>query len=180
METATETKKKGTLDTVANIAIIAVCVIAALVLINTHLYPIFPAQRPPGAPPQAEKGDRFDQLKAVVPAGTDRALVVAVAPGCHFCNESMPFYKQLIDQRNQKSSPLKVIAAVPAEEAKAEEAQKFASAGTKPDNMVQVDFSAIKVPGTPTLLLVDNTGKVLDVWVGKLDESGQKKVLALL
>jgi hypothetical protein len=46
--------------------------------------------------------------------------------------------------------------------------------------MVTVDFSKIKVPGTPTLLLVDNQGKVLDVWVGKLDESRQREVLARL
>ena len=46
--------------------------------------------------------------------------------------------------------------------------------------MVHVDFSKIKVPGTPTLLLVDDQGKVLDVWVGKLDESREKQVLASL
>jgi thioredoxin-related protein len=180
---ATETpapQKKSTLDTVANIAIIVVCVFALAVLIHTYVYPIFPARRPPGAPPQVEKGERFDQLKAVVPAGTERALVVALSPTCHFCNESMPFYKQLIDQRNQKSSPVKVIAAVPTEEAKAEEAQKFAGVGTQPDNLVQLDFSAVKVPGTPTVLHVDNNGKVLDVWVGKLDEDGQKDVLETL
>lgn len=172
-------QKKSPLDTVANIAIILVCAIAAFVLVRNQFFPPAP-QRPPGSPPQVEKGERFDQLKAVVPAGTERALVVALSPTCHFCNESMPFYKQLIDQRNQKGSPVKVIAAVPAEQAKAEEAQKFAGAGTQPDGMVHLDFSTIKVPGTPTVLHVDNTGKVLDVWVGKLDESGQKDVLEVL
>ncbi|HKI01339.1 MAG TPA: hypothetical protein VKK31_05120 [Thermoanaerobaculia bacterium] len=169
-------KEKSTLDTVANIAIILVCVIAAVVLIRNQFFP----PRPPGAPPQVEKGESYDQLKAVVPAGSNRALVVAVSPTCHFCNDSMPFYKTLIDQRNQKSSQVKVIAAVPDEGAKAEESQKFASAGANPDGMVHMDFSAIKVPGTPTLLLVDNDGKVLDVWVGKLDASREKEVLAAL
>lgn len=169
-------KEKSTLDTVANIAIILVCVIAAVVLIRNQFFP----PRPPGAPAQVEKGERFDQLKAVVPAGSDRALVVAVSPTCHFCDESIPFYKQIIDQRNQKDSRVKVIAAVPSEEAKAEEARKFASGGATPDGMVNMDFSAIKVPGTPTLLLVDSDGKVLDVWVGKLDEGREKEVLAAL
>jgi thioredoxin-related protein len=179
---ATETptpQKKTTLDTIANIAIILVCAIAAFVLIRNQFFPAAP-QRPPGSPPQVEKGERFDQLKGVVPAGTNRALVVALAPGCHYCNESMPFYKQLIDERNKKSSPVKVIAAVRSEQEKAEEAQKFAGVGTQPDSMVQIDFSKIKVPGTPTLLLVDNNGKVLDVWVGMLDESKQKDVLEVL
>ena len=176
----TAPQKKSTLDTVANIAIIVVCVVALSVLVNNFIYPIFPQRRPPGAPPQVEKGEQFEQLKAVVPAGTNRALVVAVSPTCHFCNDSMPFYKKLIDQRNQKGSQVKFIAAVPAEEAKTEESKKFADAGAQPDGMVHMDFSSIKVPGTPTLLLVDNNGKVLDVWVGKQDEKGEKDILEVL
>jgi thioredoxin-related protein len=174
--------KKSTLDTVANIAIILVCAIAAVVLVRTHFFP--PQQQQAGGP---EKGEQFDQLKAVVPAGSNRALVVAVSPGCHFCNDSIPFYKNLIDQRNQKNSGVKFIAAVPAsekpEEAQklvADETQKFTAGGAQPDGMVNIDFAAIKVPGTPTLMLVDNTGKVLDVWVGKLDAKAEQKVLQTL
>ena len=176
-------QKKSTLDTVANIAIILVCAIAAAVLVRNQFFP----PRPPGAPPQAEKGETYAQLKGVVPAGSTRALVVAVQPGCHFCNDSMGFYKQLIDERNQKASKVKFIAAVPANDKPADakklvddEAEKFSSAGAKPDSMVNVDFAAIKVPGTPTLMLVDNNGKILNVWVGKLDPDGEKEVMKVL
>lgn len=171
----TPAPKKSSLDTVANIAIILVCAIAAFVLIRNQFFP----PRPPG-PPQVEKGEQFAQLKAVVPAGSQKALVVAVSPTCHFCNDSMPFYKRLIDERNQKGSPVKFLAAVPSEQAKDEESKKFASAGAQPDGMVHLDFSSIKVPGTPTMLLVDNNGKVLDVWVGKQDEKGEKDILEAL
>ncbi len=173
--------KKTSLDTSVNIAILVVCALAIFVLIPKayEAYQWLTMSRP-AARQEVKQGDRIQQLKDVVPAGTSRALVVAVSPGCHFCNESMPFYKQLLDQRNQKSSPVKFIAAVPAAEAKAEEAQKFAGAGAQPDGLVQLDFAAAKVPGTPTLMLVDNNGKVLGVWVGKLDEDRQKEVLAVL
>jgi thioredoxin-related protein len=177
-DTTQTPQKKSTLDTVANIAIIVVCVIAAVVLIRNQFFPAQPSM--PGAAAAVKEGERFDQLKAVMPAGSNRALVVAVSPTCHFCNDSMPFYKKLIDQRNQQGSQVKVIAAVPNEEAKAEESQKFASAGANPDGMVHMDFSTIKVPGTPTLLLVDNDGKVLNVWVGKQDEKGEKEILEVL
>jgi thioredoxin-related protein len=168
--------KKSTLDTAANIAIIVVCAIAAVVLIRNQFFP----PRPPGMPPQVEKGEQFEQLKAVLPAGASKTLVVAVSPTCHFCNESLPFYKKLVDQRNQKASPVKFIAAVPTPQVKDEEAKKFADAGVQPDGVVPIDFSAIKVPGTPTLLLVDNNGKVLDVWVGKQDAKGEKEILEVL
>jgi hypothetical protein len=170
-------QKKSTLDTAANIAIIIVCAIAAVVLIRNQF---FPRQAAPGNMPQIEKGEKYAQLKDVVPAGANKALVVAVQPGCHFCNDSMPFYKRLLDERNQKGSAVKFVAAVPSDEAKPQEAEKFSAVGAQPDNIAQVDFAAIKVPGTPTLVLVDNSGKVLNVWVGKLDEGGEKEVLKVL
>jgi len=176
MSVSNPTPKKSSLDTVANIAIILVCAIAAVVLIRNQFFP----PRPPGAPEEAKKGEQFAQIQQVLPAGTNKALVVAVQPGCHYCNDSMPFYKRLLDERNQKNSPVKFFAAVPADEAKAEEAQKFAAVGAQPDGMVKLDFASIKVPGTPTLMLVDNTGKVLDVWVGKLPADKEKEVLEVL
>ena len=161
----------------ANIAIIVVCAIAAVVLVRNQFFP----PRPPG-PPQVEKGEQYAQLKAVVPAGSSRALVVAVQPGCHYCNDSMAFYKQLVDQRNQKDSKVKFVAAVPtndkpadAQKLVSDEAEKFASAGAQPDSMVNLDFAAVKVPGTPTLMLVDNNGKILNVWVGKLEPERRRK-----
>jgi len=167
---------RSRLDAVANVAIIAVCVIASVVLIRSHFFP----PQPPPPPDAAKVGERFAALGTVVPAGADRAVVIAVSPQCHFCNESMPFYKQLVDHRDQSHSATKVIAAVPTADARAEEAQKFAANGIHPDGVVQVDFSSIKVPGTPTLMIVDRQGKVLDVWVGKLEEGRQHEVLEKL
>ena len=58
--------------------------------------------------------------------------------------------------------------------------KKFAEAGVQPDQVITMDFASIKVPGTPTVLHVDNNGKVLDVWVGKLDAGGERQVLKAL
>jgi thioredoxin-related protein len=173
---AQPTQPKSKLDTAANVAIILVCIIAAAILIRNNFFPPTPPP-PPGA---AAKGDTLAALREVIPPGADRTLVVALSPTCHFCNESMPFYKTLVDQRNQSKSPVKVVAAVPMAEAREPEQKNLADHGVQPDAVVPVDFAKIKVPGTPTVLLVDNQGKVLDVWVGKLTDSRQKQVLANL
>jgi hypothetical protein len=169
-------KAKSTLDTVANIAIIIVCAIAAFILIRNHF---FNPNRAANIP-EIEAGEKYAALGQVVPAGTDRALVVAVSPTCHFCAESMPFYKRLLDERNQKGSNVKVIAAVPRKEAVAEEQQKMAAAGVNPDGVVVLDFESVKLRGTPTILLVDNQGEVQDVWIGKQTTSGEKEILKAL
>jgi ferritin-like metal-binding protein YciE len=178
MADGTTPTKKSTLDTAANIAIIVVCAIAAVVLIRNQFFP--PA--PPPRPGEVAQGDQLPVLQQAVPAGADRALVMALAPGCHFCTESMPFYKRLIDERNQKGSDVKVVAAVSAPDAKAGEMKIMADAGVKPDAVVELNFQEAKVAGTPTLLLVDNKGEVLDVWVGKLDDiySAEKQILQAL
>ncbi len=168
--------EKSKLDIAANIAILVVCAIAAFILVRNHFFP----QRPPGAPPEIEAGEQYDALRSVVPAGAERALIVALSPTCHFCTESMPFYKRLIDQRNQSGSQVKVVAAVPRPEAQAEESQKLTEAGVQPDAIVPLEFAAVRVNGTPTILLVDKQGKVLGVWVGKLPEKGEKDVLKTL
>jgi hypothetical protein len=167
---------RSKLDVTANIAIILVCIIASVILIRREFFP-------PPSPMEAaaaKPGERLDALKAMVPAGADRALVIAVSPLCHFCNESLPFYKQLVDRRNQSHSGVKVIAAVPNANARAEELKKFEDGGVEPDGVVEANFSSIKVPGTPTLMLVDHDGRVLGVWVGKLEESRQREVLQRL
>lgn len=172
------TPRKSTLDTVANIAIIIVCAIAAFILIRNHFFN--PNQAGGPRPPEIKAGETYAALGQLVPSGAERALVVAVSPTCHFCEESMPFYKRLVDERNQKGSNVKVIAAVPQEAAKAEEAQKMAAAGVNPDGVAVLDFSSVKVMGTPTIVLVDNRGEVHEVWVGKQSEGGEKEILKVL
>jgi len=170
-------KKRFNLETLTNIAIIVLCVVASASLIHKFFF-----QQPAGPrmPQGAEVGDRLDAVKSILPAGSNKTLVVAVAPGCHYCNESMPFYKSLMDERNRKGSAVKVVGAIPGPEAKAEEEKHMAAAGVSFDAVSPVDFQAIKVPGTPTLLLVDATGKVEKVWVGRLKPNVEKEVLAVL
>jgi hypothetical protein len=169
-------KKRFNLETVTNIAIILLCVVASVVLIRNHFFP----PRPPGMPQGPEVGERLDAVKAILPAGSARTLVVAIAPTCHYCNESMPFYKSLMDERNRKGSPVKVVGAIPAPEAKDEESKHMTAAGVAFDALSPIAFPAIKVPGTPTLYLVDDGGKVQKVWVGKLTADQEKEVLAIL
>lgn len=169
-------KKRFNLETVTNIAIIVLCIIASTVLVRNFFF----APKPPPRPGEAKVGDKIEAVKAVLPAGSQKTLVVAISPTCGYCTQSMPFYKKLMEERDRKGSPVKIVGVVPAPQAKAPEEEHMDAAGLKFDNLADVDFGAIKAPATPTLLLVDAAGTVEKIWVGKLDEKGEKQVLAVL
>ena len=52
--------------------------------------------------------------------------------------------------------------------------------GVHVDDIKQTQLSTIGVTGTPTLLLVDGSGKVADAWQGKLQPEQEAAVLAVL
>lgn len=39
-------------------------------------------------------------------------------------------------------------------------------------------FAALNVEGTPTLILVDASGRVLDFWIGKLSKDEEQQLIA--
>jgi hypothetical protein len=112
---------------------------------------------------------------------TAATLVLVGSKTCHFCADSMPFYSRLASLRPRGADDMKVIAAFPAGHETYEETMGlFAAHGVTPDGAEPVNFTAIGVMSTPTVILLDGSGIVKDLWVGKLPESGQNKVIAEL
>src|SRR5439155_2060468 len=92
-------------------------------------------------------------------------IVLVLRKGCHFCSESAPFYQQLARGVVNRTD-VELVAALPQN---ASDAQQYLNEIQLPITEVrQVDMTAMKVRGTPTILLVDKTGTVTDVWIGKL------------
>src|SRR5690349_12890900 len=91
-------------ETVANISIIIVAVVATAVLVKNHLFK--PRLAPPVARPAAPgpsvpaTGSQLS-ISGVDWAASDRTLLVVVSTGCHFCSESAPFYQRLTQETGQ-------------------------------------------------------------------------------
>lgn len=101
--------------------------------------------------------------------GEKATVVMALQTGCHWCNESMPFYAKLSGLRSTK---VHLVAAFPQAETEARaHLAKYS---------VLVDQIAPRVPdvrGTPTLFLLDAHKVVKRMWHGKLDSAGEAEVL---
>ena len=100
-------------------------------------------------------------------------LVLGISASCHFCRDSLPFYKELAARLKGK---VNVIAVLPQQQ---KEADAFIEgAGIAGVKVVSQNLGSIGVYATPTLLLVDGSGKVKASWVGDLDAERQRKVIA--
>jgi thioredoxin-related protein len=102
-------------------------------------------------------------------------LVIAVRYGCHFCEASLPFYKRLMEASNGVSANKLRIAFISPD-------NEYLAAHILPswapmDTVRSNVFFPPWITGTPTMILMDNKGKVDKVWVGVLNISQQRDVI---
>lgn len=152
----------------ANVAIILA--VLAIVVLFVRNY-----TRKPDFPPTIAAGAKLP-LKDANWQSSQKSLVLAVSTTCHFCEESAGFYRQLVSQCKQQH--VRVIAVLPQSVGESESYLK--NEGVTVDEVRQVVFSDMQIGGTPTLLLVDGSGTVKDVWIGKLPDDQEKDVISKL
>ena len=160
-------------ELLANIAIIAVAALLAFVLVSRYL---LPSEQKAGVAEatQIKAGTKLS-LPGVDWGQSDRTLMLVLSTTCHFCSESTPFYQRLAQEKS-KHGGARLIAVLPQT---VEEGQKYlADHGVTVDEVKQAGPDAVYMKGTPTLILVDGEGSVVDSWVGKLPAEKEAEVLS--
>jgi hypothetical protein len=161
----------------AHIAIIVVAILVCVVLVKNYLLPRNEQQANAPAPrQQVATGTRLS-LPDVDWARNRRTLVAVLSTTCRFCTESASLYQQIAAERSKRED-VKTIALFPQPVADAQ--QYLSGLGVTVDEIKQVEPSAVNARGTPTLLMVDETGTVQKVWVGKLPPDKEAEVLTQL
>ena len=159
----------------ANIAIILVAISLAVVLVKRFVF-TGPTRNPPSDVQETKAGTKLS-LPNLDWSQNSKTLVLVVSNRCHFCTESAPFYQRLVQERAQRGS-FGLIAVLPQP---VSDGHKYMDTlGVSIDDVRQGSLGSIGVKGTPTLLLVNNTGVVTDVWFGKLPPEKQAEVLSRL
>ena len=103
-----------------------------------------------------------------------KTLVLYVSTNCRFCNESSPFYQRLVEKYADGKN-LKLVAVLPQTVDEAKEHLK--SLGVNINDVYNAQLRSIGVTATPTLLLVDESGIVSEMWRGKLSNDKETEVL---
>lgn len=159
-------------EIVANIAIIIVGMLLTIVLVRNYILP----QRESSRPPQITVGSRIS-ISGVDWIKNHRTLVLALQKDCHFCTESAPFYKRVVENA-ARSGKVRLVAVMPNN---SKDAGSYLKRLDIPiEDVHQIPLDVIRVRGTPTLILVDHSGVVANVWFGKLDEGRELEVLSQL
>jgi hypothetical protein len=160
---------KGKIETIGNIIVIVFAVVVGSVFLKGRFTP------PPSEPISAKAGDRLPNLDGWDWSAHDQTLVLGLRKGCHFCEDSAPFYQKLLAQQQPGESSPAIVAVFPdtPEEVKG----VVASEGLAVQTLAGVPSDKLKISGTPTLLLVDRTGTVLTAWNGMLSPRQELEVM---
>jgi len=159
---------------------VAVLLAAVLVIAVTVRDRLFPGNNPHQDAARAAQqlvGKPFP-VPAGYQIGKTATVLLVVSSTCHYCSESMPFYRQLAAIQPKASGELGLLAVVP--ENSDTGLEYLSRNGVRVAGAISTPLSKVGLAATPTLVLLDRNGRVMDVWVGMLDARRQGNVLKRL
>lgn len=106
------------------------------------------------------------------PAGAQINALIFLRTGCIYCEQSMPFYRRITQLSN--TGKVKVIAFFDHNDLETSEYMKRFQFNDVEIN--RTDFDSLGIKGTPTFVLLDQSGKVLKGSVGKLNDKGEQEI----
>jgi hypothetical protein len=161
------------LETTTHVFVIGLCCLAGGLLIEQRFFP-------PADSGNEQTRDLVGQEVKLPGADWQAApisVLLQISSTCQFCNESMPFYKQMMATRQAQAAKVPVIVvsrdAVDVMRKHLEEKQVVVD---------KVLHSRLESLGTftPTIYIVDSKGLVKRAFVGELDPSGEKELLSII
>lgn len=105
-----------------------------------------------------------------------RTLVLALKKGCHFCEESMPFYRRLMAMQQAGQLNAQIVAVFPDSSLDATEVMQSQGLSIIPV-FSAVRLDTFKITGTPTVFLVDQNARIVKPWIGKQDLAGESDII---
>ena len=159
------------IELLANVAIILVALLIGGVFVKKYFFDTRSQQ-----PVKITAGTKVP-LQDIDWTKNGQTLLLVLQKGCHFCAESAPFYQGLTREM-ETSKSTKLIAVLPQE---VNESQQYLADLKVPISEVKkINPNFLGVSGTPTLILVNNAGEVIDSWTGKLSPDKEIEVLKKL
>lgn len=160
---------KGSLHWLVNLALlVALTTCTALALRKYYSNRNLP-NKPPNIGPSARVS-----IAGVDFSKSSETVLLAVAKDCHYCTESARFYRRLV-QGLSEARDLRIIAISP--DAPSDCQWYLNTLGISINEVKQVHLSSLGVRNVPTVVVVDRSGIVKNVWIGKLPPKTESEVM---
>lgn len=159
------------INLVLNLAIILVVILIGVVIAKNYLRPARSVSAH-----RDFRGTKVN-LPGVDWVRNEHTLLLVLDEKCRFCTESAPFYQRLT-QAMATNSRLRFIAVLPQDVAAGRE--YLHSLKVPVEEVRQSSLDAIGVEGTPTLILVNGKGEIMEAWAAKLSTEEETEVLKRL
>jgi hypothetical protein len=158
--------------TIAASAGFALMLVATIVVVGWPRVASFVGVKKTAPPPVYATGDQVD-VPAAWYANAPHTLIVFARASCAACEKAQPFLKAVAGRMDGHGD---VVMAHPA--GAPEDDQKFARGLGVADDHVFLITGGLRVRATPTMVLVDQRGKVVGAWEGAGKEERQAAILS--
>jgi thioredoxin-related protein len=161
------------LNKVINLAIVLVIILIGIVFTRNYLLRRTAAEK---TDYRIAPGTTVS-LPGISWAQNGETLLLVLQKGCRYCKESAPFYQRLTQESATKGR-VQFVAVLPQEVSVG--AQYLKDLNVPISEVRQAALETLKVQGTPTLILVNSKGEVMESWAGKLPAEKETEVLRQL
>jgi thioredoxin-related protein len=162
-------KQRKKFELVINLAILIVSIVFVAVLIQKFY--VSPSKKTP----ELKVGSQVN-LPDTEWGNYEKSLILVMQKDCKYCTQSADFYKRITSITKEKN--VQTIAVLPSE---LEESKKYLdSLGLSIQRIKKSKLDSINVKGTPTIILINDKGEIIQFWVGMLGEDKEKQVLESL
>jgi thioredoxin-related protein len=171
------------LEVVANIAISVLAILLGGVIVKRYFFTSAPAETASATAAAAASNASLVKPGSNVELAnynwseSDNTLVMVLSTTCHFCTESAPFYKRLVEARADKKK-LRIVAVFP--QTPEEGREYLEKLGVVADEIKTATPMSLGARGTPTLILTDSKGTAVNTWIGKLPTGKEDEVLKII
>ncbi len=165
------------IDKVANVVVIAV----AVVIVGLNVFDRLAPREDVHQTRARVLVGKAVQFPPPIRLGGRLTVVLFVSKNCAFCSASMPFYSRISSLRPRGSSAFRLLAVTPnGRETITEDQQYLAEHRVPVDSAGQIQFDALGIRATPTLALLDGTGRVFKAWTGLLPAKSEDEVIRII
>jgi peroxiredoxin len=161
------------IEVVANISLIAAAVVFIAVISWLFWRHYSSLRRPHSA---IQPGTRLT-LPEVDWSASPQTLLLFLSTECEYCTASARFYQRLVN-RAALTHNTQLIAIFP--QTINESREYLARHGIQVDTLQKAVLASMGVRGTPTLILVDGNGVVINAWDGKVPLEVENEIVALV